>query len=220
MQAAAPRHLSASRAETPRCYYLSPCQTRCHSMLPKGAHAGAGPRSPHRLSETQSHIHPAGYLFSLSSLCPQQQLLSAAISSTENRQGKQPALNTGQRPALPRTPVCPAPAPPEAASSSPQPWQRRVPGGCSPGWLQRCWQSPNAAGGSRAQLLAEPGLSSGAPGVCRGAHRQPSSDPLQTAPLFKILTFISPKKRNQREITGSYTNLQFIIFLKNDMKHK
>lgn len=72
-----------------------------------------------------------------------------------------------------------------------------------------------AAGHGRLLSL---GSGSEAPGVCRDAHAQPSSDPLQITPLFKILTFILPKK--ERETTGSYTNLQFIIFLKNDMKHK
>lgn len=39
--------------------------------------------------------------------------------------------------------------------------------------------------------------------------------------LFFILTFILLREKKKKgEATGSYTNLQFIIFLKNDMKHK
>lgn len=115
-------------------------------------------------------------------------LTTSSSNNKHRRQG-------GARASCPNGSLTPA-APSLGRASRVLPPSALEAAGCSAGWLPRCGWSPGAAGSSRTQLLAEPGLQ-----VCRDAHAQPSSNPnqLQTTPLsFLTLTFILPRGKKKK----------------------
>lgn len=190
----------------PRCYYLKPCQSPMPLHVPHRACRGENtqPAPARRDSKlfTQQNIY---------SPCFPRALTMAIISSNNKHRGQRRGTasspewfpDSRQHPALPRTPR----THPAFLSQHRAPARLTRAAAKVPVEPKRRWRQQDTDG-------------SKAPGVCRDGHAQPSSDPLQTTPLFKILTFILIKKKKGREATGSYTNLQFIIFFKNDMKHK